>query len=98
MAVVDRNSTDRKAKPAGDYVLLPETNHSALLTGEALDTVKVHRGRVMTKTGVDSLAELVRAGWKKEDAYKALTLHPALDVEPAVDFLPGERRRHRSLG
>ncbi|MHC4958496.1 MAG: phosphoenolpyruvate mutase [Planctomycetota bacterium] len=36
VAVVDRNSTDRKAKPAGDYVLLPETNHSALLTGEAL--------------------------------------------------------------
>jgi FixJ family two-component response regulator len=28
--------------------------------GIAVDTVKVHRGRVMSKTGVDSLAELVR--------------------------------------
>lgn len=32
----------------------------ALDLGIAIDTVKVHRGRVMRKTGVDSLAELVR--------------------------------------
>ncbi|MEM1451811.1 MAG: response regulator [Planctomycetota bacterium] len=39
----------------------------ALELGIALDTVKVHRGRVMRKAGVESLAELVRlcerAGW-----------------------------------
>ena len=30
--------------------------------GIALDTVKVHRARVMQKAGVDSLAELARRG------------------------------------
>jgi len=32
----------------------------AFKLGISLDTVKVHRGRVMAKSGVDSLAELVR--------------------------------------